>query len=104
MTTDTLDAQNDPQEDIYGLEFTGEYAKIPAHMQEALRRYVLGHRKPGDFLYAVICNDLQKAVGHADEQQLPLLRTYVRWFYNIAQGNCWGSPERMKGWLARSNS
>jgi hypothetical protein len=80
--------------------FEGGYEKIPAHMQAALRRYVLEGIKPGDFLTAVICNDLRNAVGRADSENLPLLSLYVMWFYNIAPGTCWGSHEAMLKWLA----
>lgn len=82
------------------VRFDGEYAQIPEHMQAALRRYVLEGLKPGHFLTAVICNDLRNAVGHADETNLPLLKVYVQWFYNIAPGPCWGSLDRMNEWMA----
>jgi hypothetical protein len=80
-------------------EFEGEYSQIPEHMQAALRRYVLEGRRPGDFLTAVICNDLRNAVGRADETNLPLLKLYVQWLYNIAPGLCWGSTETMLKWM-----
>lgn len=80
-------------------DFKGDYAQIPEHMQQALRRYVLQGIKPGHFLTAVICNDLRNAVGHADETNLPLLKLYVQWLYNVAPGPCWGSDERMLKWL-----
>lgn len=81
-------------------DFDGGYEKIPEHMQAALRRYVLEGIKPGDFLTAVICNDLRNAVGRADGENLPLLSLYVMWLYNIAPGSCWGSPEAMAKWMA----
>ena len=85
------------------VDFNGEYAQIPAHMQQALRRYVLEGIRPGDFLTAVICNDLRNAVGRADETNLPLLKLYVQWFYNVAPGSCWGSAGNMAEWMnARS--
>lgn len=80
------------------VDFKGEYEKIPAHMQQSLRRYVLEGLKPGDFLTAVICNDLRNAVGRADETNLPLLKLYVQWLYNVAPGSCWGSAEAMLKW------
>jgi len=84
---------------LFELEFTGEYAAIPDHMQAAMRRYVVQGIKPGHFLTAVICNDLRGAVGYADEENLPLLRSYVRWFYNVAPGACHGSVANMTEWL-----
>lgn len=85
---------------FFELYFTGEYADIPVHMQEAMKRYVLEGVEPGDFLTAVITNNLRNAVNRADAVNLPLLKTYVRWFYNVAPGNCHGSVEEMKTWIA----
>lgn len=79
--------------------FSGEYTKIPQHMQDALVRYVEQGIKPGHFLSAVICNDLFEAVGHADATNLPILPVYVRWFYNIAPGSCWHSVGHMNDWM-----
>lgn len=80
--------------------FDGDYGVIPPHMRDALLRYVVDHVQPGDFLSAVICNDLTEAVGRADSENLPLLATYVRWFYNVPPANCRGSRAAMTAWLA----
>ena len=85
------------------VDFKGDYAQIPEYMQAALRRYVLQGIKPGDFLTAVICNDLRNAVGRADAVNLPLLKLYVQWFYNVAPGACWGSLENMNEWINARN-
>ena len=85
---------------LFELYFTGEYEKIPAHMQAALRRYVEERISPGNFLQAVIKNDLRDACGRADSENLPLLPLYVKWLYNVAPGACWGSPENYTAWLA----
>ncbi len=85
---------------LFDLYFTGEYDKIPLHMQEALTRYVVDRVAPGNFLQAVISNDLRDACGRADADNLQLLPTYVKWLYNVAPGGCWGSPENYKAWLA----
>lgn len=86
---------------FFELYFTGEYAAIPERMQEALKRYVLESVKPGDFLSAVLSNNLHGAVSRADSENLPLLPLYVRWLYNVAPSDCWGSSENVKAWLAR---
>lgn len=83
--------------------FDGEYAAIPPHMQEAIRRYVVQGLKPGSFLTAVITNDLKSAVFSADATNLPLLPLYVRWFHNVPPGSCQGSAANMNEWMnARS--
>jgi hypothetical protein len=68
-------------------------------MQAAIRRYVIQGVQPGDFLTAVITNDLRNAVGKADDENLPLLKLYVQWFYNEAPAPCWGSKQNMTEWL-----
>lgn len=75
------------------------YAKIPERMREALLRYVLSGIHPGDFLTAVICNNLRAAVMGADDENIHLLREYLWWFYNIAPSSCHGSPEKFEDWL-----
>lgn len=70
--------------------FEGQYAAIPAHMQESLSRWVEEGKVPGDFLQAVIRNDLRDAFGRADAGNLPLLQIYVQWFYNVAPMGCYG--------------
>lgn len=64
------------------MTFTGEYDVIPQHMRDAIMDYAIHRKEPGDFLTGVICNDLKKAVCHADSQNLPLIKTYVLWFHN----------------------
>ena len=76
-----------------------EYDAIPQRMMESMKAYVLERREPGHFLKAVISNDLVEAVGRADNESMASLRSIVRWFYNKAPANCWGSKERMTDWL-----
>lgn len=81
--------------------FTGEYSAIPERMQEGLKRYVIDRLRPGDFITAVVQNDLRNAVGHADDENLPLIPLYVRWFYNRAPSRCHGSPKAFVEWLEK---
>lgn len=80
-------------------EFEDDYAAIPPHMQEAIRRYVVQGIQPGQFLQSVITNDLRGAIGYADDVNLPLLKLYVQWFYNVAPSGCHGSPTIMRQWM-----
>jgi hypothetical protein len=81
------------------LNFSGDYEKIPERMRSAIARYLFDGTKPGDFLSAVISNNLTKAVFSADDENLPLLRLYVQWFYWEAPGNSWGSADAMREWM-----
>lgn len=82
------------------MRFDGEYEAIPEDMRQDMKRYVLEGRETGDFLTAVICNDLRQAVSRADLKNLPLLQTYVRWFYSVAPSDCSGSVQHMRDWIA----
>jgi hypothetical protein len=79
--------------------FTGVYDAIPERMRTPMVEYVRNRKRPGDFLTAVICNDLKGAIGNADKENSELLRLYVMWFYNIAPADCQGSKEKMNTWL-----
>lgn len=68
-------------------------------MIAALDRYAQ-HRQPvGDFLTAVLENNLSEAVGHADDDNLRNLPAFVGYLYNEMPSPCWGSPEKVKAWL-----
>lgn len=73
---------------------------VPEHMRPAIVAYIEQHQRPGEFLTAVICNDLREAVGRADDRNIGELPAYVNAFYNYAPSACWGSPEKMEAWLA----
>jgi len=74
---------------------------IPKRMMGSIDRYINQKIKPGDFLTAVISNDLKEAVGRADDENMRNLPAYVAFFYNHAPASCWGSKEKMKLWLKR---
>ena len=84
----------------HALEFDGEYSVIPDYMQESLREYVNTGRLSGDFLRAVLTNNLYDAVGRADANNRPLIPVYVRWLYNRAPGVCFGSIDEVRAWVA----
>jgi molybdopterin-guanine dinucleotide biosynthesis protein A len=75
------------------------YERLPSI--DGLKRYI-EHRIPtGDFLRAVLENDLQRATAHADNRNLPLIGLYCKYLYNEAPSACWGSPKKVKAWLER---
>ena len=78
--------------------FFGEFY-IPDRMMPGIRRYIESGIHPGDFLTAVICNDLHEALGRADEENLKNLPAYGAYFYNEAPSNCYGSRILMKEWI-----
>lgn len=72
---------------------------LPERMRGGVERYIEHGIPPGDFLTAVLCNDLCGAVGRADDENVKLLDVYVRYFYSHAPHQCWGSHERFRAWI-----
>ena len=75
--------------------------RIRSDMLDAIKRYTEDHEPRGDFLRAVISNDLRNAVGYADDDNLTNLPAFVAYFHNIAPGPCWGSPEKYLAWIGK---
>ena len=75
-------------------------ALIPLHCRAGIIRYIEEHIPPGSFLTAVLSNDLIRAVRAADAANYAALRDYVRFLTFHAPGDCWGSPEKFKAWVA----
>ena len=75
------------------------YGCLPRHLQGCVKRYIEKGIPPGDFLTAVITNNLRLAIGHADPTSLAALPEIVRFFHNEPPGGCWGTSEEMKLWM-----
>lgn len=73
---------------------------IPERMMGALERYIENRMPPGDFLMAVLCNDLSEACGRADDENIANLPAYAAFLYNEVPSACHGSPEKVMAWLA----
>lgn len=74
---------------------------VPDYMRDGIEVYVQLGKPPGDFLTAVICNDLKKAVVYADDINIGNLAAFVNYFYNYAPLECWGSEQRFENWIAQ---
>jgi len=67
-------------------------------LREGIERWVHLGYPPGDFLTAVICNDLRLAACHADDNNRLLLADWAIWFINNPPALCWGSKEKAIAW------
>lgn len=76
---------------------------IPSHMHAAIRCHVIDRQPVGDFLTAVLSNDLKEAVKRADHLNLTALVPWVDLLYNYCPSNCWGSPAKVKAWLGEED-
>jgi len=70
-------------------------------IKEGLDRYTQHHVQTGSFLRAVLENDLRDAVCRADDDNMRDLREIVMYVYWELPGQCWGSPELVRAWLAQ---
>lgn len=76
------------------------WCQIPEHCLRPLRRYIVEHCPVGDFLQAVLKNDLREAFMRADDVNFRAVGNYVRFLYNYAPSPCWGSPAAYEAWIA----
>lgn len=70
---------------------------MPDNTREAIDDYVK-YGECGDFLEAVLTNNLTEAVRRADDHNLEALPAIVRYAYNHIPAECWGSREKIKAW------
>jgi len=75
------------------------YQSLPEYMRESARLYVEEHRLPGDFLQAVLCNDLVGAFGRADLTNRAAMGAWAQWLYNECPHAAWGSREKVEAWV-----
>ena len=77
-------------------------ASVPPIILNSIKRYV-EHRCPvGDFLTAVLKNDLREALGRADMTNRLALFEIVAFLYNDCPYICWGARRGCgRGWRKR---
>lgn len=78
--------------------FPFNYDDLP--LKDAVDRYAREKIPVGDFLTAVICNNLEGACSRADDRNIHMIPVYVAYLYNETPAACWGSKEKMDAWLA----
>jgi hypothetical protein len=75
--------------------------RIPEHMRESLKNYIEHGIQPGHFITAVLSNDLKGAISRADSINQLALADYIRWLYNYAPQECWGSGAHVVDWIKK---
>ncbi len=91
-----------PEQEVALLRESLHKYRIPTHMHESVIAYVVHGRLPGNFLRAVLSNDLQDAVFLANHANRAALANYVKVLYWAVPASCWGSPEAVTRWLSRA--
>lgn len=68
-------------------------------IRESLIRYARDGVPTGDFLRAVLENDLMEAMGRGDSECLRDLPQIASFVYNNMPSACHGSPKKVEEWL-----
>ncbi len=80
------------------------YTSVPEGLRGGLLRYIVHGIRPGDFLTAVLSNDLAEACARADDLNRHRLFDICFWLYNHAPSPCWKSPKNVAAWLEAPRS
>ena len=76
---------------------------VPELTKQTIDNYVRLGIPTGDFLEAVINNDLRRAFAFADEQNTHAMSAIVAYFYNECPAGCWGTPTSYDEWLSKKS-
>ena len=94
-----MNTKNIPPAERSAIGYQDRSFFIPDNMAHAIDNYIERGEPVGDFLTALICNNLSEAIGRADYLNLANLPAFAAYFYNYAPASCWGSKEKMDAWL-----
>lgn len=78
-----------------------DWSPIPFHCREGLEQHFAQGRPVGDFLAAVLSNDLAGAVTRADISNLYILRDYVHFLHAHAPPASYGSRKAFLEWQGK---
>jgi hypothetical protein len=67
-------------------------------MADGLKLYVERGILPGDFLTALLSNDLVDAFGRADDNNTAAMRGWASFLYNEMPRGSWGSRATVEAW------
>ena len=67
-------------------------------MRSGLGLYLTTGRLPGDFLQALLSNNLIDTFARADPTNFPLLQKWCWWMHGEFPYTAWGSKKKMLAW------
>ena len=77
---------------------------IPERMMGGLDRWIQHGIKPGDFLTAVLENNLRATFERADDKNSQNVPAYLAYLYNECPADSWGSKEKVAAWQEKKLS
>lgn len=75
-----------------------DVSMIRLDIVESLDQWAASGVPTGDFLRAVLSNNLFEAVCRADDDNIKVIVEICRYIYNELPAGCHGSPEKVKAW------
>ena len=75
---------------------------IPEWTLHSLKSYIESSIPTGGFLKSVLENNLMESFNRADDENKEAISSIVKFLFNEAPANCFGSSERVEEWLDSS--
>jgi len=72
---------------------------IPKETIGCIERYVSSGLDPGDFVQAILSNDLMEACKRADENNLKAIVAIAQHVYSHVPRNCYGTKTIVRLWI-----
>ena len=76
---------------------------LPDYMHNAIADYLVHGAETGEFLEAVLSNDLMGAAAKADTTNQNLLFRYARFLFNVFPVGSYGSRQAYINWINQHN-
>jgi hypothetical protein len=84
-------------EDVWLL--MGDKHGLPGYMIGGMEKYLFSRVPPGDFMRAVLENDLVESVQRADPTNRLLLRQWAQFLLGDVPREAWGSHRKVNLWI-----
>ncbi len=95
LTTTNQDLSNLGSMYVLPADLTLLYSRIHVDCQMAVIQWACFGEMPGNFIQALLRNDLAGACARADGTNISLIPVWALLMVNILPGTCWGSKEKM---------
>ena len=82
-------------------DYLRHLAMLPKHMREPMQNYIERGYPVGEFLRALLSNNLRRTFETADDVNQGRILDFLRYLYLYCPANCWGSPENVSAWQQR---
>ena len=83
------------------MKYDIDYSGIPEHMRRGVKLYLKQGLRPGEFLTAILENNLVQSVCRADQINLAQIVEWAKFLYNEMPMGSWGSKEKVNAWIKK---